>query len=296
MAKHKTAGVGELLWDMFPEGRQWGGAPGNFARHCSKLGCSSTAISAIGDDDLGRELVDDAFAAGLECIVPVSDYPTGTVKVTLDDSGVPEYEITENVAWDHIPLTDDMEALARYLDAVCFGSLARRSPESRDTIRSLVEQVREGCLKICDINLRQHYYSDELIVDCLEISNVLKVNDEELPVVAGACGCGREDMAEAARDILSKFSLSRVVVTCGEKGSLMVSPDSVSRCDGYPTEVVDTVGAGDSFSAAIAVGLLNGLDPEVINDAACRIASYVCSRPGAVPQLPDELVVLLEKK
>ncbi len=292
MHEYNTAGIGEVLWDFFTDGKKWGGAPGNFARHCAKLGCRASIVSAVGDDTFGRELVADARAAGLECIVPVADYPTGTVMVHLDDAGVPEYEITEDVAWDHIPLTDEMVACAKKLDAVCFGSLAQRYAVSRKTIGDFLACTGPDCLKICDINLRQHYHSKEIIDDCLRRADLLKVNDEEFSAVAATLGYdgGEENSCPTARRMITDYSLRWVVVTRGRRGSAIIGADDDWSCEGFPTDVVDTVGAGDAFTASMAVGLLDGIDPGVVNRAACRIAAFVCSRPGAVPELPEQLI------
>ena len=290
-----TAGIGELLWDMLPSGKKWGGAPGNFARHCANLGCESTVISAVGNDELGQGLIDDAIESDLECIVPVVDKPTGIVNVTLNDAGVPQYDIVKDVAWDFIPLTEEMSDLAGKLDVLCFGTLAQRSATSRNTIKSLIEQVSPDCLKICDINLRQHYYSDDLIQECVDLADMLKINDDELPIVAEAVGCSGDDQIELAQRVLEKYSLKWLVLTCGPKGSIVVSKDEIAQCGTQDIEVVDTVGAGDSFTAAITVCLLRGKPIDVANRLASEVADYVCSCAGAVPKLPEDLVQRLYK-
>ncbi len=279
-----VAGIGELLWDVFPEGKKLGGAPANFAYHCKTFAQDSFPVSCLGDDDSGREILAalEGHDVDVSFIAMDSVHPTGTVSVEVDKNGKPEYIIHEDVAWDNIPLTEEMITLAKKTDAVCFGSLAQRSKTSRQTIGRFLQATKTDCIKIYDINLRQHYYSGDLIEEMLELSTVLKLNDEELPVVAELLGIsGREKTL--VEKIASRYSLDLVALTKGHAGSCLYQGGRYSEHDGYDTKVVDTVGAGDSFTAVLAGGLLLNYDLDKINDLANKTAAYVCSQPGAMP-------------
>ncbi len=281
-----VVGIGELLWDVFPEGKKLGGAPANFAYHCKAFGAESYPVSCVGNDDPGRQilLVLESHNVDVSFISINSDHPTGTVSVQVDKNGKPEYIIHEDVAWDHIRLTEKMIMLAKKTDAVCFGSLAQRSKTSRQTIQKFLLETRSDCIKIYDINLRQHYYSGDLIEEMLELSTVLKLNDNELAVIAELLGIsGREkDLIE---QIASRYSLDIVALTKGDAGSCLYQGGRYCEHDGYAAEVVDTVGAGDSFTAVLAAGLLLNYDLDKINDLANKTAAYVCSQPGAMPKM-----------
>ncbi len=281
-----VTGIGELLWDLFPESRKLGGAPANFAYHCKAFGAESHPVSCVGDDGPGREILQalDTHDIDVSFIAMDSEHPTGTVSVEVDENGKPEYIIHEDVAWDHIPVTEKMIMLANKTDAVCFGSLAQRSETSRQTIQKFLEAAKTGCIKIYDINLRQHYYSGELIEEMLELSTVLKLSDEELTVVAELLGFSGEEKALMEK-IGSRYSLDLVALTKGHAGSCLYQGGRYSEHDGYDTKVVDTVGAGDSFSAVLAAGLLLNFDLDKINDLANKTAAYVCSQPGAMPKI-----------
>lgn len=281
-----VVGIGELLWDMFPEGKRLGGAPANFAYHCKAFGAESYPVSCVGDDDPGREILQalDTHDIDVSFIAVDSEHPTGTVSVQVDENGKPDYIIHENAAWDHMPLTEEMIMLAKKTDAVCFGSLAQRSKTSRTTIRKFLLETRPDCIKIYDINFRQHYYSRDLIEDMLALSTVLKLNDEELMVVAELMGfCGEEKAL--IEQIASRYSLDIIALTKGDAGSCLYQGRRYSEHKGYDTKVVDTVGAGDSFTAALAAGLLLNYDLDKINDLANKTAAYVCSQPGAMPKM-----------
>ena len=288
--KYTVVGVGELLWDVFPAGKRLGGAPVNFAYHCSQLGAVGYPVSCIGRDALGCELraelrarqVHDAY------ITEEATHPTGTVQVTLDASGKPSYEICEGVAWDCIPMSDALAALARQADALCFGSLAQRSETSRATIQSLLQAMRPQALKIFDINLRLNFHTRAVIETSLELSNILKLNDEELPVLAGMFGLkgSAQDQLAALRDA---FSLQLIAYTRGKDGSLLLGREDSSDYVGEPVEVVDSVGAGDSFTAALCMGLLHKKPLAAINEHASRVAAFVCTQSGATPPFSDAL-------
>jgi len=289
---YTLVGLGEILWDMLPDGKKLGGAPANFAYHAQALGCKGVVVSCVGDDDLGREILNSLEELGLDRRYIAIDphHPTGTVTVKLDENGVPDFTIHENVAWDFIPFDQKLADLAGEADAVCYGSLCQRSEVSRDTVRRFLDATRPGCIRIYDINIRQHYYSGEIVADMLNHSTVLKLNDDELPIVAELL-----DIEGSESDILARlrerFELELVVLTKGAHGSRLYGKEKDSTCEGIPPEkIADTVGAGDAFTAVVAVGLLKGEDLDEINEHANRVASYVCSQSGATPKLPDELV------
>ena len=269
-------GIGEVLFDLLPEGKQLGGAPANFAYHATRLGCNGVAVSAVGCDLLGDEIVELLTANGVNHQIARVDAPTGTVRVTLDERGVPCYEICEGVAWDQLQLNDEVLALAKSCDAICFGTLAQRS---------LIDAIpaERNALVIYDINLRQNYYSKELIEASLNRCNILKINDEEFSTIAPMLNFAADDFEVGARALIERYGLEMVVVTCGEKGSIIVTKDEVSQLETPKVAVVDTVGAGDSFTAALCVGLLQGEELREVHRKAVEVAAFVCSNAGAMP-------------
>lgn len=277
-----VVGLGEVLWDLLPAGRQLGGAPANFAWHVHALGLPSAVVSAVGADEPGDAIRQRLSAWGIDTryLQTVADLPTGTVSVTLDALGMPRYVIHENVAWDHIVWQPELEALAVQTCAVCFGTLGQRHPVSRETIQRFLACVPEACLRVCDVNLRQSYYDRELLRASLAAAQVLKLNHEELPVIADALGMTEtgEDLLKALR---AQFSLHLVALTRGERGSLLLTADQVSEHPGFSVPVVDTVGAGDAFTAVLVAGLLQGRPLDVINEQANRRAAQVCTHAGA---------------
>lgn len=280
--KKIIVGIGEILWDMLPSGKALGGAPANFAYHASRLGEEGWAVSAIGDDPLGAEIMSIVGSKGLEHLISVVDKPTGTVQVTLDAAGVPSYKIMEGVAWDNIPMTEEMKALAARTDAVCFGSLVQRA-NSRASVLSFLESVPADALKVFDINLRQHYYSKEIIEKSLNISDVLKINDEEIRIVAEMFSLGDDDVV-ACRALALSFNLKFVILTKGADGSVLITADELIHQSVGQVDVVDTVGAGDAFTAAFVVSYLRG---DTLAQAQCKaseIAGYVCAHKGAMPE------------
>ena len=280
--KKVIVGIGEILWDMLPSGKALGGAPANFAYHAGRLGEEGWAVSAVGDDALGREIREIVAGKELNNIIATSDKPTGTVEVELDERGVPTYNIMEDVAWDNIPYTPEMEALASRADAVCFGSLVQRMA-SRESVLRFVRAMRPDALKVFDINLRQHYYSKEILEESLRLADILKINDEEIRIVAGMFGLGDDDVA-ACRELIKSFGLKLVILTRGAEGSEVVTLDEVIPQGTGDVEVVDTVGAGDSFTAAFVVAYLRGDSLADAQKLASDTASYVCSRKGAMPE------------
>ena len=241
-----VVGIGEALWDVLPTEKKLGGAPANFAYHARRLGCDALAISAVGRDALGDEILELLRQKHLQYLMPRVDYPTGTVQVTVDDQGIPSYEIKQHVAWDHIPFTPEMEAVARECRAVCFGSLAQRHSESRTTIMRFLDNVSPYGLKIFDINLRQQFYSRDIIEESLRRCNILKINDEELDIVSPMLGKDK-------RQLIADYGLSMLVLTCGTNGSYIITPDDESFQPTPKVDVVDTVGAGEVEAAVSSV-------------------------------------------
>jgi len=293
MDAHKIIGLGEILWDMLPDGKVLGGAPANFACHARFLGAEGIAISAIGDDDLGREILDVLSGMGLSARTVAIDreHPTGTVSVHLDADGNPSYTIEENVAWDYIPADETLLAAAAEASAICFGSLAQRSEVSRRSIRAILDSADGGAIRIFDVNLRGDFYGPEVITESLEAASVLKVNDEELPVIASMLAI-EGDTVRIAEQLTELYSLDLVAVTRGPEGSLLLAEGRTSDHPGHKTQVADTVGAGDAFTAAMVLGMLAGHDLDRINEQASRVAAFVCSQKGATPALGGDLAGL----
>lgn len=279
----KIIGLGEILWDMLPTGKQLGGAPANFAYHVCRLGGNGWAVSAISDDELGREIKSTLSTKKLNTILEEVNEPTGTVQVTLNAAGVPTYDITEGVAWDHIPFTERIGDLAKETSAVCFGTLAQRSPESRATIHEFIENMPDGSLKVYDINLRQNYYDEKIISDSLRLADILKINDEELDIVSKMlCLSGTSE--ERCRAISREFNLKFVILTMGGDGSKVILEDRVHLSTPGKINIVDTVGAGDSFTAAFMLSYLRGESIEKAHTLATEVSSYVCTKAGAMPE------------
>lgn len=279
----KIIGLGEILWDMLPTGKQLGGAPANFAYHVCRLGGNGWAVSAISDDELGREIKNTLSTKKLNTILEEVNEPTGTVQVTLNAAGVPTYDITEGVAWDHIPFTERIGDLAKETSAVCFGTLAQRSPESRATIHEFIENMPDGSLKVYDINLRQNYYDEKIISDSLRLADILKINDEELDIVSKMlCLSGTSE--ERCRAISREFNLKFVILTMGGDGSKVILEDRVHLSTPGKINIVDTVGAGDSFIAAFMLSYLRGESIEKAHTLATEVSSYVCTKAGAMPE------------
>lgn len=292
--KDIVVGMGEALWDMLPEGRKIGGAPANFAYHVSQFGLPSCVVSAVGKDELGEEIIDNFAAKGLNQLIAEVPYPTGTVLVELDAAGIPQYDIRENVAWDNIPYTTALDELARRTRAVCFGSLAQRSEVSRDTINRFLDVVAEDAdnLIVFDVNLRQHFYTKEILNASMERCNMLKINDEELVTVSRMFGFAGLDPREQSRALLEMFSLRMLILTCGIDGSYVFTPgDELSYQPTPLVEVADTVGAGDSFTAAFVAGILKGKPVDEAHRLAVYTSAFVCTQNGAMPILPAELTI-----
>ncbi len=282
--------MGEALWDILPEGKKIGGAPANFAYHVSQFGLPSCVVSAIGDDALGKEIIDNFTSKGLSHCVAKVPYPTGTVQVEIDRAGIPQYEIKENVAWDNIPYSDELEQIARNTKAVCFGSLAQRNVVSRETINRFLDAMpkTDDSLVVFDVNLRQGFYSKEILCNSMRRCNILKINDEELVTVSRLFGYPGIDLQDKCWILLGKYNLKMLILTCGINGSYVFTPGTVSFQPTPKVEVEDTVGAGDSFTAAFIAGILRGKSVAEAHTIAVRTSAFVCTKKGAMPVLPDE--------
>ena len=283
-------GLGEALWDCLPNGSKLGGAPANFAYHTSQFGFEAYAVSALGNDALGDQTVKEFDEKQLRYIMPRVAYPTGTVQVTLDQQGVPTYDIKQGVAWDNIPFTPEVETLAKRTDCVCFGSLAQRSEVSRTTINRFIDAMPNDSLKIFDINLRQNFYTKEIIQDSLRKCDILKINDEELVTIGRLFDYPGLDMENKCWLILGKYNLKMLVLTCGTNGSYVFAPAEKSFQPTPHVDVVDTVGAGDSFTGSFAAAILSGMPLADAHRLAVEASAYVCTQQGAMPRLPQKLI------
>ena len=288
--KQYIVGLGEALWDCLPEGKKIGGAPANFAFHAGQFGHDSIAISAIGNDKLGEETLAEFDKKHVNYLMPMVDYPTGTVQVTLDEAGIPTYEIKEGVAWDNIPFTPEIEKVAKNCRAVCFGSLAQRSSVSRNTIQQFLDATPKDCLKIFDINLRQNFYNETIIRNSLKQCNILKINDEELVSIGRIFGYPGLDMENKCWLLIGKYNLDMLVLTCGVNGSYVFAPNVESYQKTPIVEVADTVGAGDSFTGTFTAAILAGKCIAEAHSLAVEASAYVCTKNGAMPTLPKELI------
>lgn len=288
--KNMIVGLGEVLWDVLPEGKKLGGAPANFAYHVSQFGFDTCTVSAVGDDELGAEILDVFSKKKLNCLLPLVDQPTGTVQVQLDKAGVPCYEIKENVAWDNIPFSAELEKLAENTLAVSFGSLAQRSKVSRETINRFLDAMstEKDTLKIFDINLRQNFYTKQVLENSFKKCNVLKINDEELVAISRLFGYPGVDLEDKCWILIAKYNLKMIILTCGTNGSYVFTPGLVSFQETPKVKVADTVGAGDSFSAAFCAALLKGVNVAEAHKLAVEVSAYVCTQNGAMPEIPEE--------
>ena len=287
-----VVGLGEVLWDVLPEGKKLGGAPANFAYHAGQfLGMNNTiAVSALGEDKLADETIEALKDHGLNDLLPRVPYPTGTVQVQLDEQGIPTYDIKENVAWDNIPFDDDIAQIARNCRAVCFGSLAQRNVVSRETIQKFLDATPADCLKIFDINLRQQFYTQEILRESFQRCNILKINDEELVLIGRMFGYPGLDIENKCWLILGKYNLDMLVLTCGTNGSYVFAPGQMSFQETPKVQVADTVGAGDSFTGSFVGSILNGKSVPEAHRTAVQVSAYVCTQNGAMPTYPEELL------
>lgn len=280
--KKLIVGLGEILWDVFPSGKVLGGAPANFAYHINQTGHEGYVISSIGKDDLGREIMGQLSKYNLPHIIQHSDYPTGTVQVTLDREGIPSYRITDNVAWDFIEFSPLVEELAKKTSAVCYGTLAQRNDVTRNTFFNFFRSMPTNSLKIYDVNLRLNYYSKEIIEQSLIVADILKINEDELNVLCDLFNVAGDE-TNRCKTLIVLFSLDIVILTKGSEGSNIITEMNSSFLTTPKVKVEDTVGAGDAFTAAFVASYLNGESIETAHRRAVNVAAYVCTKKGAMP-------------
>lgn len=286
-----VVGIGEILWDMLPTGKKLGGAPANFAYHVSQLGLDALVVSAVGRDALGDGIKESLDAKHLKHHIATVGYPTGTVAVSVDDKGVPVYDITRDVAWDHIGFTADLQGIAGQARAVCFGSLAQRSQVSRETICRFIDAMPDNpaVLKVFDINIRQSFYTPQVIEHSLRMANVLKLNEDELQLLRPMLGVEGEDAQGVCRELVRRYGLRALILTCGDKASYVFTSDNMSVIETPKVTLADTVGAGDSFTASFVSAILRGASVHEAHRLAVDVSAYVCTCHGAMPLLPDDL-------
>lgn len=289
---YRIAAVGEVLWDVFPTGPRFGGAPANFACSSSELGgalLDVRMVSAVGRDPLGGDARQQLLKHQVSIdLVSELEQQTGRVDITLDEGGSASYEFAQDCAWDYLPWSESLAACASVSDVVCFGTLGQRNSVSRASIQQFVATTSPDALRIFDINIRKPFYSQDVIVRSLELANVLKLNDEELPLLQGMLDL-TGSIEQQLRRLMQQFGLQAVAFTRGANGALLLRGDEASDLPGKPVNVIDTVGAGDAFTAAFSLGLLRDLDLDLINQRASEVAAYVCSHSGATPRFPPSL-------
>jgi fructokinase len=287
-SKQKTiVGLGELLWDLLPSGKQLGGAPANFAYITNLLGDVGIPASRVGRDPLGDEAIQRLAQLGLSAAYVQQDtiHSTGTVKVEVDSSGQPRFDISAPVAWDSLQWTPAWQQLAQQADAVCYGSLAQRSPQSRAAIRKFLEATRPEAVRIFDVNLRQDFYTAQVLAESMQLATIVKLNHEELPVIMRLLECENRGEAASAQQLLALYDLQLVCLTRGNRGSLLLSAEEYNEHPGFRVKIADTVGAGDAFTAALINGYLRGTSLAHINETANRVGAWVASQAGATPTL-----------
>lgn len=284
------AGIGELLWDILPTSEEIGGAPINFAYHVQALGATGIPVSTVGDDPRGKNAISELQKRHLntDTISISPDHPTGYVTADLNQHGVATYTFPANIAWDHLQLNQAALRLAANVDAVCFGSLAQRSETSRSAIYDFISATPGTAFKIFDLNLRQDFFSPEIIINSLHMADILKLNDEELPHLAKLLSLSGT-ATEILTSLQNRFDLQLTALTRGAHGSILLAGDTISDHPGFPTVIVDTIGAGDAFTAATSLGFLLNHDLNAINEHANKLAAYVCGQSGAMPKIPPPL-------
>lgn len=287
-------GIGEILWDILPNNKKLGGAPANFAYHVSQMGLNGCVVSAVGNDALGDEIIKDLKQRDLKCIIQRDNSPTGTVSVSVNESGIPQYVIHKNAAWDNIHYSQDINELAKHTKAVCFGTLAQRSTISRNTISNFIANIPEQNfpLIIFDINIRQKFYTSEIIRNSLNLCNILKINDEELNIVVDLLKLPKlPDVTTLCNRIIDEYNLNILILTCGINGSYIFTNSGSSFLETPKVNVIDTVGAGDAFTAAFVASLMKGYTIQIAHKVAVSVSAYVCTQKGAMPVLPNEYLI-----
>lgn len=290
--KDRVVGIGEILWDILPAGKQLGGAPANFAYHVSQFGLHGCVVSAVGYDLPGKEILEQLAEKEIDSLISKVHYPTGMVMVELDDAGVPRYDIMQDVAWDNIPFTPQLEELARSAKAVCFGSLAQRGKVSRDTIFRFLEAMKpySDTLRVFDVNLREDFYDKEILRRSFEHANVLKINDEELEEICRLFDVPCESEEASCRELIERVDFDILILTCGLKGSFVFTKNDTSFLPTPEVEVADTVGAGDSFTASFIASLLRGKTVAEAHRVAVATSAFICTNSGAMPVLPASII------
>lgn len=290
--KQQIVGLGEILWDVFPDGPRFGGAPANAACSAAELAGGSARVvmvSGVGEDPLGEEALAALQAHGVDVRgVQRNQWPTGRVDVTLNAAGMASYRFAENSAWDHLIWDEEAAHLAATTSAVCFGTLGQRHGETQLFIRMFVSAVPDAALRVLDVNLRAPYDDDRVILESLELCNVLKLNDEELPRVASLCRC-EGDAVDVLHRLAERYHLKAIALTRSAEGAVLLSQGRLSERGGRSVTVADTVGAGDAYTAAMMLGLLAGREVDAINRWAIDVASYACGVAGGTMPFPDEL-------
>src|SRR6266849_4385860 len=283
--RYKIVGLGEILWDMLPDGKQLGGAPANFAYISALLGDEGVVASRVGRDSLGNGAVAQLAALGVTTGFVQSDtvHPTGTVQVEVDHAGQPKFEIAEGVAWDFLEWTPDWQKLAAQADAICFGSLAQRAATSRATIRKFLGATQKGAVRVFDVNLRQAFFSQEVLVESMKVADIVKLNHEELPRIMQLFGLQHRDEIASADSLMELHHLKLICVTRGCRGSLLISQQGLNEHPGYRIRVADAIGAGDAFTAGLVHEYLRGSSLPEMNETANRVGAWVASRVGAMP-------------
>jgi fructokinase len=288
-----VVGVGEVLWDVLPHGEHFGGAPANVAMHAAALGAEAWMVSAVGRDARGDAAIAQLDAAGVHrtTVAQLVQHRTGVVRVSIDATGQPAFDIEPDVAWDYVPWTADVAQLMDRADAVCFGTLAQRAPVSRATIARAVGAIRRSAWRLFDVNLRQQYFNGGTVTASLTLANAVKLNNEELPVVARLCKLSASSPLDQLRELCERFELRLAALTRGASGAVLVTPHEICESAAPRTVVADTIGAGDAFTATLLVGLLRGHSLAEVSERANAVAAYVCSQPGATPPIPADYLL-----
>jgi fructokinase len=283
--KKKVVGLGEVLWDIFPQRTCLGGAPANFAYITTLMGDQGIVASRVGEDSRGIEALRRLEELGLDIdhVETDREHPTGTVEVKLDGDGQAQFEFAHSVAWDFLQWTLDWQRLAKTAHAVCFGSLAQRSEQSRATIRNFLQATAPGTLKVFDVNLRQSYYSEEILSESMRLANIVKLNNDELPKIMRLYKIPHKDDLSSAQRLIRDFDLKIVCITRGEQGSLLVRGNDASEHRGFKVRVADTVGSGDAFTAGLVHEYLHGASLDLMNEVANLVGAWVASEVGAMP-------------
>jgi fructokinase len=292
-----VVGLGELIWDLLPAGKRLGGAPSNFAYVSRLLGAGAAVATRVGRDAFGREAIDRLARGGLSTrYVQFDDeHPTGTVGVRVGAGGEPHFNVNENSAWDYLAWTPELEGLAARAAAVCFGTLGQRHPAARATVERFLEATRPGALRLFDVNLRHSFFTPDMLARSLALSTVVKLNAEELSAAASMLDLGASGELETARALLGRFPLDLVAVTRGAGGSLLVTREDADEHPGFPARVVDAIGCGDAFAAALAYCLRRGATLALTNEIANRVGAWLATQAGATPDADPATIARLLK-